>query len=216
MPTSERRGGFLITTALALVAGATQAADAVMPADFRGVLPQLQPQLRMQLAANAERWSGWSAVQQEAFIARAAAWDALSPSERAVQRERYAAWQSLPPRERTAIRAAASRFSGLRREHRQAIRARFDGLDRSVQRGWLLGPVLGRDYPALQPLLAQVPQEEHKPLLEVLRAMSPAQRADVAVLVARTPPQERAGLRRELVSTPASNRDRWLWSRLER
>ncbi|MDQ3270237.1 MAG: DUF3106 domain-containing protein, partial [Pseudomonadota bacterium] len=132
------------------------------------------------------------------------------------QRERYAIWQALPAHERAAVRAAASRFAGLPREQRQAIRARFDELDRSVQRGWLLGPALGHDYPALQPLLAQVPQEQHGGLLQVLRAMTPVQRADVAVLVARTPPQERAVLRLELLSTPASNRERWLWSRLER
>jgi hypothetical protein len=104
----------------------------------------------------------------------------------------------------------------LPEDQRQALRERFDALDSSERRGWLLGPVLGADYPALQPLLAQVPEAEHAPLLAVLRAMSPGQRRDLAVLVQRTPPQERGSLRRELVSTAAGSRDQWLWSRLER
>jgi hypothetical protein len=80
----------------------------------------------------------------------------------------------------------------------------------------LLGPVLGADYPALHALLAQVPPDQHAPLLQVLRALSPAQRADVAVLAARTPPQERPELRRQLLSTAADNREQWLWDRLDR
>lgn len=216
MPGSERRASLVVAAALSLLFGLAHGASLMVPKDFEAILPQLQPQQRMRLSENAERWNGWDATRQAAFTARAAAWDALAPAARASQRERYAAWRSLGAHEQAAIRAASARFAGLPREQQQAIRARFDELDRSVQRGWLLGPVLGRDYPSLQPLLAQVPQEQHAGLLEVLRAMTPTQRADVAVLVARTPPQERAGLRLELLSTPASNRERWLWSRLER
>ena len=52
--------------------------------------------------------------------------------------------------------------------------------------------------------------------LDGLRAMTPPQRHDLSVLVQRTPPQERALLRNELVSTAAASRNDWLWDRLHR
>ena len=79
-----------------------------------------------------------------------------------------------------------------------------------------LGPVLGVDYPRLQPLLAQVPSDEGDDLLRTLRAMTPQDRDRLAVLVQRTPPQAREALRRELVSTSDANRAAWLLLRLDR
>ena len=114
------------------------------------------------------------------------------------------------------MRAAGRQFAQLPAEQQQTLRARFDALDRSERRGWLLGPDLGADYPALQPLLAQLPAAEHAGVLAALRAMDSRQRRDLAVLVQRTPPQDRAGLRRELLATAAANRDDWLWERLHR
>lgn len=185
-------------------------------ADFAAILPQLQPPLRAQLHQRAAQWAGWSAGQREQFAARAATWDGLPRDVQVAKREQYVAWQALPPREREQVRAAASGFAALPPAEQQALRARFDALDGSERRGWLLGPVLGADYVALQPLLAQLPLSEHAPMLQVLRAMTAQQRANLAVLVQRTPPSERAALRRELLSTAASNREDWLWLRLDR
>ena len=75
----------------------------------------------------------------------------------AEQREHYAAWQALPPRQQAQVAAAALAFAALPETEQQALHARFAALDRSSQRGWLLGPALGADYRRLQPLLAQVP-----------------------------------------------------------
>ena len=83
-----------------------------------------------------------------------------------------------------------------------------------MQRGWLLGPVLGADYPKLQPLIAQLPESQHAPLLRVLRALAPTERNDLAMLAQRTPPQERADLLRALISTAGASRAAWLQARV--
>lgn len=185
-------------------------------ADFAEVLPRLPPPVRERLQQRAARWARWSPAQRQAFAARAAAWDALPRAQRIARRERYHAWQALGREQQRELRAVAKRFAALPREQRQALREEFAALDRSQRRGWLLGPELGADYGGLQPLLAQVPPDEHARLLQVLRSMTQRQRDDLAVLVRRTPPQDRAQLRRELVSTASANLDEWLWSRLDR
>ena len=212
---SRYRLSALASLALALMAALVQAAPAVLQ-DFQAVLPRLQPDQRAELQEHAARWSSWSADERRAFTTRASAWDALSPGERGRRRERFQAWQALSSAEQARVRAAARQFATLAPDRRQALRAQFDALDRSERRGWLLGPSLGADYPALQPLLAQVPAAEHADLLRVLRTMDSRQRRDLAVLVQRTPPQERPRLRRELVSTAAADREEWLWERLHR
>jgi hypothetical protein len=54
------------------------------------------------------------------------------------------------------------------------------------------------------------------PLLAALHAMTPTERADLAVLAQRTPPQRRDALRRGLLSTSDANRAAWLQAQLER
>ena len=211
----SRRWPLLMTAGLLVLAALAHAAPAVLD-DFEAVLPQLQPQRRAELQQRAAQWTAWSAGERRAFLDRVEQWNALSAAERGAARERYQAWQALPADEQARVRAAARRYAGLPVEQRQELRSQFDALDRSVRRGWLLGPALGADYAALQPLLAQVPSDEHAELLRVLRAMTSPQRHDLSVLVQRTPPQERMRLRRELVSTAAANRDDWLWDRLHR
>jgi hypothetical protein len=95
-------------------------------------------------------------------------------------------------------------------DQQQALRAQFEAIDRSERRGWLLGPSLGADYPALQPLLAQLPEAQHTAMLVALRALTPAQRKDLAVLVQRTQPQDRERLRIGLLGAPAAQRGAWL------
>lgn len=208
----HRKRGLLLS--LLLLAPVTPAQTVLD--DYARILPQLQPAQRAQLRQRATTWNGWTAAERADFSARVAAWDALSPLQRGQARERYLAWRALPSEERAAVRAAMDRHALLPPDEQQALRVQFEALDRSHRRGWLLGPSLGLDYPALQPLLAQVPAADHEGLLRVLRAMTRQQRIDLAVLVQRTPPQERDELRRALVSTSAANRQQWLWLRLER
>lgn len=200
---------------LLLVVGLGHAATPILSA-FGESVAKLPAAQRAQLQARAARWEGWGETQRSAVRQRAVAWAALSPDARASRRERYTAWRRLPPSEQAQLRAVALRWQQLDPAQQQAWRARFDALDRSAQRGWLLGPELGADYARLQPLLAQVPAAQQESLLRVLRELTPPQRADLAVLVHRTPPQERPLLRRELVSTAAGQRQAWLWQRLDR
>src|SRR3546814_19974912 len=69
---------------------------------------------------------------------------------RSVQRERREAWQAwraLPESEGRQLRAAAKAYSALQPGRQQEVRAKYDALDGSERRGWMLGPVLGADYP---------------------------------------------------------------------
>lgn len=206
-------GGFL---ACALGVASVGYATPPVLEDFAGVLPRLQPEDRERLQARAQRWSRWSEAERTAFAERVARWEALPRGARVEARERHAAWRALPSQERARLRAAATAFAAAPPERQQELRARFEAMDLSLQRGWLLGPELGADYPDLQPLLAQVPANEHEALLQVLRSMSPGQRRQLALLVQRTPPQERAQLRSELMSTAAGSRNDWLHDRLDR
>lgn len=213
MPRRDRRRGPVLL-ALVLALGASDAAPLLEA--FGDSLARLPPEHRAQLQTRVARWEAMGEDERRALHARAAAWAALSPAERAERRERYAAWRRLPPVEQAQLQAVAVRWQRLDPAQQRAWRDRFAALDESERRGWLLGPVLGADYPRLQPLLAQVPPREQAPLLHVLQAMTALQRADLAVLVQRTPPQARAGLRRELLSTPADRRAAWLAQRLDR
>ncbi len=178
-------------------------------------LQQLPAALRAPLRAQFASWSGWTDAQRAGWIERQPAWDRLPAAERGSQREHYAAWRALPATARGDGAAAALAFALLPEQEQQELHARFAALDRSSQRGWLLGPALGADYPKLQPLLAQLPGGEHAPLLAALQSMDAGERADLAVLAHRIPPQERDALRRALLSTSADNRGAWLRMRLE-
>lgn len=157
-----------------------------------------------------------TSTQRTAFEQRIALWDALPESERRARRERALAWRALPAEERAQVSLAATVFSTLPPEQQQALRRQFDALDGRDRHGWLLGPVLGADYPKLQSLLSYVPVEQQLPLLQVLRAMSAAERADLGMLAQRTPPEGRDGLRRALLSTAAGSRGAWLRMQLDR
>lgn len=155
-------------------------------------------------------WAEMGASQRAGYLQRMATWDALPAAERGAQRERYHARQALNAVEQAQVDTAAQAFAGLPEAEQQAVRQRFAALDASVQRGWLLGPDLGADYPKLYPLLAQLPAEQHAPLLVALRVMGAAERADLARLAQRLPPQQRADLLRGLLATPVADRGAWL------
>jgi hypothetical protein len=153
-------------------------------------------------------------TQRAAFDKRVAQWDAQVPAAQRERREAWQAWRALPDVERQRLRAAARAFSALPPDQQQTLRAQYEALDGSERRGWLLGPVLGADYPKLHALVAQVPPTQRDALLEALRGLSPEGRADLAVLAQRTPPQARDALRTELLAQPAPRRDAWLRDRL--
>ncbi|MDQ3617844.1 MAG: DUF3106 domain-containing protein [Pseudomonadota bacterium] len=212
------RTAVLAALSLFLLVSTTPSAAAPPPVldDFAAILPQLQPEQRAQLQQRGQQWQAWNPAQRDGLRQRAAHWDALPAAERNSRREQYHAWQALTPDMQARLRAVAARYERLPLAEQRALRERFDALDASTRRGWLLGPSLGADYPTLQPLLAQLPAAQHAPMLQTLRAMTPVQRGELAVLVQRTPPQEREALRRELLSTATAQRQQWLWERLDR
>ncbi|MEI2453390.1 DUF3106 domain-containing protein [Lysobacter firmicutimachus] len=191
-------------------------AAAALPPELEQTLARLPAPERARLQAQGARWDGWNDAQRREFAQRAAQWEQRPAGERGAARERYRAWQGLSAGDRAEVQAAAARYAALPPDRQQALRARFDALDGSERRGWLLGPQLGADYPALQPLLAQLPASQHAALLAALHGLSAPQRKELAVLVQRTPPQERARLRSELLAAPAASRGAWLQDALQR
>jgi hypothetical protein len=192
------------------------AAATALPPALRDRLPQLPAATQRMLLARDAQWQAMTPAQQQAFRQRLAAWDALPTSVRRERRESWLAWNALPADQRVQVRAAALAFAALDVAQQQALRAQFAQQDATQRHGWLLGPALGADFAALQPLLMQVPAIERKPLLDALRALTPSERIDLGMLAQRTPPQQRDALRRALLSTADGNRASWLQSELAR
>lgn len=197
-------GRVLMIFAAALTAMSMHAAP-VSAAGLGGTMTQTERQARLQAMTPAQR------VQ---FGRRLAAWNALPLREREERRARYQAWLQLDAGERDSLRALAAQVAAFPPERKQALRAQFDALDDAQRRGWRLGPVLGRDYLSLHPLLAYVSASQRLPLLTRLRSMDAQQRADLAVLAQRTPPQDRQALRSELLSVPPAQLATWLRAKL--
>lgn len=213
-----RIGGRICTRAIAGLAAVLSMAGLAqaVPAGLRTALERVPPTQRTQIRDNAAQLAAMDATQRAALQRRLAAWQALPAPERRELRMRWQAWQALPDTERETIRTAATAYAALPDAERLALRARFDALDGSDRHGWLLGSTLGVDYPRLQPLLAQVPADERLGLLRVLRSMDATQRLDLSVLAQRTPPSQRAALRRELLQVAPASRRAWLQARLDR
>jgi hypothetical protein len=205
------RGGFVVLLALLLATTAR-----ALPPELRERLPQLPAAVQRTLLAHEAQWRAMTPAQQQAFQQRLAAWHALPPAQRREQRAIWQAWQALPAADRVQVRATAIAFAAKPLPEQQALRMEFAQLDGSERRGWRLGPDLGSTFVMLQPLLLQVPEAERQPLLDALRALTPAQRSDLGVLAQRTPPLQRDALRRALLSTAQVNRGGWLQSELAR
>lgn len=173
-------------------------------------------QAQAQMRERAARLQAMTPDQRSSFMLRLSAWDALPRSEREDRRARYHAWLELDERERLALHVIAAEFAAFPPERQQALRMEFTALDASQRHGWRLGQALGADYMKLHPLLAYVPAEQRLPLLAMLRGMDAQQRADLAVLAQRTPPQDRDALRVELLAMPAPQRSAWLQQQLDR
>lgn len=197
-------GRAFVIFAASLAVMSMQAAP-VSAAGTDGTMTRIERQARLQAMTPEQR------VQ---FGQRLAAWNALPLGEREERRARYQAWLQLEAGERDSLRALAAQVDAFPPERKQALRAQFDALDDVQRRGWRLGPVLGRDYPSLHPLLAYVSASQRLPLLAKLRSMDAQQRADLAVLAQRTPPQDRQALRSELLSVPPAQVAAWLQEKL--
>lgn len=187
----------------------------VLPATMSSVIAHIPAPMQADLRDQATLWAAWPAAQREDFARRAKTWDALPLQQRNQRRVQYAAWRRLDPVAFDAVESAVQTFAKLAPAEQLQRRAEFAALDPLAQRGWLLGPAVGADYPKLQPLLAQLPEEQHEPMLHVLRRMTPGERGDLAVLAQRVPPQARAELVRNLLSTSDANRAAWLHARLD-
>lgn len=174
------------------------------------------PDLGVFLATRKAAWNAMTDAEQARFVDRLEAWEALPYQVAGLRREQYLAWDMLDREDHARLRETRRLFAALPEDEQRALRERYAELNETEQHGWLLGPRLGADYPALSPLFLQVPPEQREPLLVVLRAMSDAEREDLAILAYRTPPQERDALRRALLETTPANRAAWLRLRLER
>lgn len=171
-------------------------------------------QMAMSQSQRQARLQAMTPEQRVQFGQRLAAWNARPSGEREERRARYQAWLQLDANERVSLRALAAQVEAFPPERKQALRAQFDALDDVQRHGWRLGPVLGRDYASLHPLLAYVPAPQRLPLLARLRSMDEQQRVDLAVLAQRTPPQDRQALRSELLSVSPPELATWLRRKL--
>ncbi|WP_162314618.1 DUF3106 domain-containing protein [Pseudoxanthomonas yeongjuensis] len=178
--------------------------------------PETLAEARALQEQRAARLQAMSSERRVQFGQRLAEWKALPLAEREDRRARYQAWLQLEEAERLRLRAVAAEIATFPPQRQQALRAQFDALDASQRRGWRLGPTLGADYEKLQSLLAFVPSGQRLPLLASLRAMTAGQRAELAVLAQRTPPQDRQALRAELLAQPGGQLEAWLRRKLAR
>jgi hypothetical protein len=208
-----RRADRVLACALPLLLLAAK--GMALPPSLERLLPTLLPAQREEILARDARWRALTPARQRALQQRMARWHALPPAVQAERREQWQAWHALPSGQQARLHSAAIAFAASSENERRLLHERYAALDRSEQRGWMLGPALGADYMHLQPLLAQVPAAQREPLLAVLRVMTPAERSDLAVLAQRVAPQQRNALRRDLLATNAGNRAAWLQLRLE-
>lgn len=156
------------------------------------------------------------AAEDDDLANRLRAWDRQPPQARAAQRGAWAEWQALTEAERITLRIVAARFDSLPAEQQQALRNRYAQLGFDAHRGWHLGPQLGRDWPRIVALFAQVEPGERDALLQALRIATPEETEALARLAQTTPPEARAELRRDLLLQPPAQRAAWLRERLQR
>lgn len=184
-----------------------------LPPDLQRLAASLPAAERERLVRRHAALQAMPPAERAALRERAQRWDALSLGERRARRDAWRAWNAMADVERARLRHAASLYAELPEDRRQALDAAFAELDAHERAGWLLGPDLGADWPGLHGLFALVPEAQRDALEAALRAMDERQRADLAVLAQRTPPEDRAELRRELLSTAPENRAAWLRQR---
>lgn len=200
-----------------------QPAFEALPVDQRSLLvplagtwPRLDPATRRQLIGQASHWLALDGAARESLRQRLAEWDALPAADRAARRGHLAAWADLSADEQAWVRDTAQAFTGSAAADQVAAREAFDALPAQAREPWWLGPALGEWFSPVQPLFAYVPQDQRPPLLDMLRALSPQARDDLALLARRLPAAERERLRRELLEAPAQEREALVRERLAR
>ena len=206
---NTRRSMRVLMLCLSLACSTTQAQDAgwsaldadtrVLLASFKDGWGRLDPGSRAQLLANARQWLAMGEAARAELIRRNARWLALPPAERARQRARYIAWRTLPTDEQAKVRAAAAKFAALPAAQQATLRAKFAVLDPDRQRAWLLGPSTGGWIAQARELFAYVPANERDATLEMLRALSADQRAQLFALARPLPEPRREQLRQQLL-----------------
>lgn len=204
-----RSGAARIAWVLALLA-APVLATPVLPPALQQQAASLPENERTRLIQRLAALRAMPEERREALRKQVEHWDGLPLAERRARREAWRAWDGLSDADRARMRRAAAGFAQLPPERQQALVTAFSELDSFERAGWLLGPDLGADWPALHALFALVPAGQRGQLLQALRAMDAPQRADLAVLAQRTPPEQRQALRDTLLSTPPENRAAWL------
>lgn len=204
-----------LAVAAVLVLAALSAPLRALPAGLAHTVQQLPTDVQEQLRQRQARLDAMNPDQRRDLERRLQAWEARSRQDQQQRRTQWQAWQALPATERGTVTRAARAYAVLPDHEQQALRERFAAQEPLAQRGWLLGPVLGRDFVRLAPLMLQVPEAQREPLLQRLRQFTPQQRADLGVLAQRVPPEQRDRLRSELLSTPAVQRSQWLYGWLD-
>jgi len=154
-----------------------------------------------------------AAVVAGALSRRIRQWEALPPSIRGARRAHWQAWRALDARERVQLRAVAQRFQPMSADARLALQLRFAAQSPDARMGWWLGPRMGRDWPRVGALFAYVDAGERLALLRLLRDASAEEIDALERLAQGTPPEARAGLRRELLVVPRAQRAAWLQAR---
>ena len=155
-------------------------------------------------------------LPHEALAQDVADWDALPQPERRADRAAWAEWHALPATEQARLQLAASQWQTLSSEQQQALQTQFSEQSFDAQRGWRLGPQLGRDWPRIAALFTYIEPEQRSAILQVVRALSEDDIATLARLAQTTPPQARAQLRANLLAQPATQRSAWLQAQLQR
>ncbi|ALS96108.1 DUF3106 domain-containing protein [Xanthomonas oryzae] len=143
-------------------------------------------------------------------------WEAMTPAQQAELRARYAAWKGLTATDRVVLRQARERLQALPEDQQRALRTQFGAMDRLHRDGWRLGSQVGAFYAQLQPLIGYVPPAQRDAMLAALRSLDAGQLEQLAVLVQRTPPQERDGLRDAFLAEAPATRSTWLKRQLAR
>ncbi|MFT3808138.1 DUF3106 domain-containing protein [Arenimonas sp.] len=194
--------------ALAATAGfsALPEAQRRLLASAEAVWPVLPPEDRRALQDNAADWLARSPQERAGLHEAWRRWQALPPAERARRRGEFEAWRRLPESEKRTLRDAAPIFSALPVAEQQRLREEFAQLPVDEQLAWSLGPELGRDAARMTVLFAYVPEAERPQLLQVLRELTPDERALLAQLVPRLDARRRDRLRESLLKAPAGER----------
>lgn len=174
----------------------------------------LDPAARLALVEQVRDWEGKTSLQREELRERMRQWDSLDPREKARRRVGFSEWRLLSAGDQQRVRAAAATHDALPALQRQPLREQFAALPHDTQRLWALGPGLGQEFAPIAPLFAFLPEDDRPRLLAVLRGLDGPARADLVTLAPRLDEKQRQELRRQLLSSPPTQRAALIRQRL--